>query len=140
MVDSLMLRSRLFWKYVIVLVFLVSGALVTSGAVEIYFSYQENKTALVSVQWVLFGYSLAFGPDVKGLIGGLDWAGLSGVGIVPNADYAATVPHIAFMAYQMMFAVITPALMAAGVKGILAVGTDVFHIFAKAIMGTRTPW
>ena len=43
-------RSRLFWKYVIVLVFLVSGALVTSGAIEIYFSYQENKTALVSVQ------------------------------------------------------------------------------------------
>jgi len=43
-------RSRLFWKYVIVLVFLVSGALVTSGAVEIYFSYQENKAALVSVQ------------------------------------------------------------------------------------------
>ena len=43
-------RSRLFWKYVIVLVFLVSGALVTSGAIEIYFSYQENKTALVRVQ------------------------------------------------------------------------------------------
>src|SRR5512137_204912 len=43
-------RSRLFWKYVIVLVFLVSGALVTSGAIEIFFSYQENKTALVSVQ------------------------------------------------------------------------------------------
>ena len=43
-------RSRLFWKYVIVLVFLVGGALVTSGAVEIYFSYQENKAALVSVQ------------------------------------------------------------------------------------------
>jgi Amt family ammonium transporter len=67
--------------------------------------------ALVSVQWILFGYSLAFGPDVKGLIGGLDWAGLSGVGLSPNPDYAATVPHLAFMAYQMMFAVITPALI-----------------------------
>ena len=67
--------------------------------------------ALVSVQWILFGYSLAFGPDVKGLIGGLDWAGLAGVGAAPNADYAATVPHLAFMAYQMMFAVITPALI-----------------------------
>jgi hypothetical protein len=43
-------RSRLFWKYVVVLVFLVSGALVTSGAIEIYVSYQENKTALVGVQ------------------------------------------------------------------------------------------
>jgi Amt family ammonium transporter len=67
--------------------------------------------ALVSIQWVLFGYSLAFGPDVKGLIGSLDWAGLNGVGLAPNPDYAATVPHLAFMAYQMMFAVITPALI-----------------------------
>jgi Amt family ammonium transporter len=67
--------------------------------------------ALVSVQWVLIGYSLAFGPDVNGLIGSLDWAGLAGVGTAPNADYAATVPHLAFMAYQMMFAVITPALI-----------------------------
>ena len=67
--------------------------------------------ALVSVQWVLFGYSLAFGPDVKGWIGNLDWAGLSGVGVLPNKDYAGTVPHLAFMAYQMMFAVITPALI-----------------------------
>jgi len=67
--------------------------------------------ALVSIQWILIGYSLAFGPDVKGFIGSLDWAGLSGVGFAPNADYAATVPHLAFMAYQMMFAVITPALI-----------------------------
>jgi Amt family ammonium transporter len=67
--------------------------------------------ALVSVQWVLIGYSLAFGPDVKGIIGNLDWAGLAGVGLAPNPDYAATVPHLAFMAYQMMFAVITPALI-----------------------------
>ena len=67
--------------------------------------------ALVSVQWVLIGYSLAFGPDVQGIIGRLDWAGLSGVGLSPNPDYAATVPHLAFMAYQMMFAIITPALI-----------------------------
>jgi Amt family ammonium transporter len=67
--------------------------------------------ALVSVQWVLVGYSLAFGPDVKGIIGGLDWAGLNGVLLSPNKDYAPTVPHLAFMAYQMMFAIITPALI-----------------------------
>jgi ammonium transporter, Amt family len=71
--------------------------------------------ALVSVQWILFGYSLAFGPDVKGLIGSFSWAGLAGVGIAPNADYAATVPHLAFMAYQMMFAIITPALISGAV-------------------------
>lgn len=67
---------------------------------------------VISIQWVLFGYSLAFGPDVLGLIGGLDWVGLAGVGAAPNADYAATVPHQAFMLFQMMFAVITPALIA----------------------------
>jgi Amt family ammonium transporter len=66
---------------------------------------------LVSLQWVLFGYSLAFGPDFKGLIGSLAWAGLRGVGAAPNPDYAATVPHSAFMIFQMMFAVITPALI-----------------------------
>jgi Amt family ammonium transporter len=71
--------------------------------------------ALISVQWILFGYSLAFGPDIHGLIGSLDWAGLSGVGAAPNPDYAPTVPHLAFMIYQAMFAVITPALISGAV-------------------------
>jgi Amt family ammonium transporter len=67
--------------------------------------------AVISVQWVLFGYSLAFGPDVGGLVGSLRWAGLSGVGGAPNPDYAATIPHQAFMVFQLMFAIITPALI-----------------------------
>src|SRR5690242_13003025 len=67
--------------------------------------------ALISVQWVLWGYTLAFGPDKGGIIGGLDWLGLHGVGAAPNPDYAATIPHSAFMVFQMMFAVITPALI-----------------------------
>src|SRR3954466_14091769 len=68
--------------------------------------------ALISVQWVLWGYTLAFSPDTGfGIIGGLGWLGLNGVGQDPNADYAATVPHLAYMAFQMMFAVITPALI-----------------------------
>jgi Amt family ammonium transporter len=66
---------------------------------------------LVTVLWALVGYSLAFGPDKAGLIGGLDFAGLSGVGAAPSA-YAPTVPASAFMVFQMMFAVITPALIA----------------------------
>jgi Amt family ammonium transporter len=66
---------------------------------------------LISVQWVLWGYSLAFGPSVGGFIGSLGWVGLNGVGQDPNADYAATIPHLAFMAFQMMFAIITPALI-----------------------------
>jgi Amt family ammonium transporter len=67
--------------------------------------------ALISVQWALWGYTLAFGPSVGGFIGGLNWLGLNGVGLEPNPDYAATIPHQAFMVYQMMFAVITPALI-----------------------------
>ena len=65
----------------------------------------------VTLQWVVFGYSLSFGPDIKGLIGNLDWAMLKNVGLEPNADYAGTIPHQAFMIFQMMFAVITPALI-----------------------------
>jgi ammonium transporter, Amt family len=68
--------------------------------------------ALISVQWVLWGYSLAFSPDTGlGIIGGLQWIGLNGVGQEPDPDYAATVPHLAYMVFQMMFAVITPALI-----------------------------
>lgn len=66
---------------------------------------------ILSLQWVLFGYSLSFGPDQGGVIGSLAWAGLNGVGQDPNPDYAATIPHLAFMIYQAMFAVITPALI-----------------------------
>jgi ammonium transporter, Amt family len=67
--------------------------------------------ALISLQWVLVGYTLAFGGSLGGLLGGMDFLGLSGVGSEPNADYAPTIPHLAFAAYQMMFAIITPALI-----------------------------
>ena len=66
---------------------------------------------LISIQWILYGYSLAFGKDIGGLIGGLEFLGFSGVGAEPNPDYAATIPHMAFAGFQMMFAVITPALI-----------------------------
>ena len=69
-------------------------------------------TCVISLQWVLYGYSLAFGPDSgMGIIGSLKWAGLNFVGGQPNPDYAATIPHQAFMIFQAMFAVITPALI-----------------------------
>jgi ammonium transporter, Amt family len=67
--------------------------------------------ALISIQWVVVGYSLAFGPDHAGIIGGLDWLALAGVGQEPNPDYAATIPALSFMAFQLMFAIITPALI-----------------------------
>ncbi|MBL8025196.1 MAG: ammonium transporter [Fibrobacteres bacterium] len=66
---------------------------------------------LITIQWTVFGYSLSFGPDVKGFIGNLDWAFLKGVGADPFAGYAATIPHSVFMIFQCMFAVITPALI-----------------------------
>ena len=69
--------------------------------------------AIVSVTWVLVGFSLAFGPDVNGagLIGGLDFVGFANVGLEPNAAYAATIPFVLFAAFQLMFAAITPALI-----------------------------
>jgi len=67
--------------------------------------------ALITLEWVLWGYSLSFGPDHGGLIGGLDWFGLRGVGMEPHETYGPTVPHLAFMVFQCMFAVITPALI-----------------------------
>ena len=66
---------------------------------------------LVTVIWVLWGYSLAFGPDVGGVVGNLSWFGLKGVGLSPSPDYASTIPHQAFMIFQGMFAIITPALI-----------------------------
>jgi ammonium transporter, Amt family len=65
----------------------------------------------ISLVWVLVGYSLAFSPTHHGLIGGLSWAGLKGVGMDPHSYYATTIPHLQFMSFQMMFAVITPALI-----------------------------
>jgi Amt family ammonium transporter len=106
---------------------LTSSALVllmTPGLAFFYGGLVRRKNALatimqsfiiigvISVQWALWGYSLAFGPDIGGgLLGGLQWVGLNGVGLEPNTDYAATVPHQAFMIFQAMFAIITPALI-----------------------------
>jgi len=70
---------------------------------------------IITIQWVLFGYTLAFGPDIGHVIGGLKYFALSGVGLEPNADYAATIPHQLFMVFQMMFAIITPALISGAI-------------------------
>jgi ammonium transporter, Amt family len=67
--------------------------------------------AVISIQWILIGYSLVFGPSIGGLIGSLSFAGFAGVGGAPNVAYAPTIPHIAYAAFQMTFAIITPALI-----------------------------
>ncbi len=104
---------------------LVSSALVlfmTPGLAFFYGGMVRKKNMLsilmqcfiimcvLSIQWVLFGYSLSFAPS-KGFWGGFSWFGLNGVGLEPYADYAATIPHQAFMIFQAMFAIITPALI-----------------------------
>jgi len=66
---------------------------------------------LASAMWVFVGYSLCFSKGIPGIIGGFQYFGLNGVGAVPNADYASTIPQLAFAAFQMMFAIITPALI-----------------------------
>ena len=71
---------------------------------------------LASVMWVLVGYSLSFGDDIGGIIGGLNFFGFNGVGADPSA-YAPTIPHMLFAAFQMMFAIITPALITGSLTG-----------------------
>ncbi len=109
---------------------LISAALVmlmTPGLALFYGGLVRRKNVLatmtqslalvcaIGVQWVLVGYTIAFGPDVGGVTGSLAWAGLSGVGAAPNPTYAGTIPHQAFMIYQCMFAIITPALISGAV-------------------------
>ena len=104
---------------------LISSALVmlmTPGLAFFYGGMVRRKNALsvlmqcfvilcvLSLQWVVYGYSLSFAPG-QGFWGGLGWAGLKGVGLEPYADYAGTIPHQAFMIFQAMFAIITPALI-----------------------------
>jgi Amt family ammonium transporter len=71
--------------------------------------------AMVSILWVLYGYTLSFGPDAGGVIGNLSWIGLTGVGQEPSSVYATTVPHLAFMMFQATFAIITVALITGAV-------------------------
>lgn len=68
------------------------------------------------VMWILFGYALAFGGNHAGIIGGMKWFGFQGVGMKPG-PYAVTIPNLAFAAFQMMFAMITPALITGSVAG-----------------------
>lgn len=67
--------------------------------------------AIITVEWVLWGYTMSFGPDHWGIIGGLSMLGLEGVGMTPSPDYGSTIPQLAFMIFQCMFAIITPALI-----------------------------
>jgi Amt family ammonium transporter len=88
------------------------GGMVSSKNIVSVLKQSLLILALISVQWVVIGYSLAFGPDAGGgLIGDLSLFGLRGVGFAPDPNYAATIPALVFMIFQAMFAIVTPALI-----------------------------
>ena len=86
--------------------------------------------AIVGLTWILWGYSLAFGPDIGGFIGNLKWFGLAGVSATEAGPYAATIPHQAFMVFQAKFAIITPALIAGAFAERIKFSTFVVFIVA----------
>ncbi len=83
---------------------------------------------IVSVQWVLFGYSIAFGPDVHHLFGNLSWAFFNNVGATPDSNYAGTIPNMLYGIFQMMFAIITPALIVGGLAERVKFGSFLLFI------------
>ena len=89
------------------------GGMVRSKNVLSTMMHSFIAISLVSVIWVFWVYSLAFAPDIGGVIGGLDWVGLTGVGEAPNGE--STIPHAAFMIFQLMFAGITVALISGAI-------------------------
>lgn len=86
------------------------GGLVRSKTVVSMIGLSFLAFALASVQWVLFGYSLSFGSDISGFIGGLNFLGLGGVGMDP-APLAGTIPHLVYMMFQLVFAAVTLAIL-----------------------------
>lgn len=87
------------------------GGMVKSKNVLSTTMHSYAAMVIVSIQWIFIGYTLAFGPGVKGFIGGLDWSFLQNVGMQPNAAYSGTIPHLLFVIFQMMFAIITAAVI-----------------------------
>jgi len=90
------------------------GGMVGSKNVLSSFMHSFIALGIITLQWVVIGYSLAFGSDMGGgFIGGFEFAFLNGVGLEPQEG--STIPHILFMAFQMMFAIITPALISGAI-------------------------
>ena len=87
------------------------GGMVKSKNVLSITVQSYGALVLISIQWILIGYTLAFGPDIKGIIGNLDWAFLKNVGVEAFSDYSASIPHLLFVIFQMMFAIITAAVI-----------------------------
>lgn len=128
---------------------LVSAALVllmTPGLALFYAGMVRGKNVLgtilqsfimisvISIEWVYIGYSMAFGPDVGGVIGDLSFFALRGVSSAPSPDYATTIPQTVFMIYQCMFAIITPALITGSFAERMRFGPFLFFSLAWTIL------
>lgn len=87
------------------------GGMVKSKNVLSTTTHSYAALVIISIQWVFVGYSLAFGPDINGFIGNLDWSFFNNVGVEINADYSSSIPHSLFAVFQMMFAIITAAVI-----------------------------
>jgi len=107
------------------------GGMVRSKNVLGTMTHSFLVLCVVSLVWAFCGYSLAFAPDKGGVIGGLEWTLLSGVGAAPHPVYAPTVPHVAFMLFQLLFAAFTPALI---------VGAFAERIRFSALVGFTVAW
>ncbi len=129
-----------------VLVSMAMVMLMTPGLAVFYGGLVRNKNVLntvlmsfialgvISLEWFVLGYSMSFGHDVGGIIGGLNHFFLKGVGLSPSPNYATTIPQGLFMLFQMMFAIITPALISGAIVERMKFSAYVFFILAWAIL------
>ncbi|GAB6886918.1 ammonium transporter [Desulfothermus okinawensis JCM 13304] len=120
--------------------------LMTPGLALFYGGLVRNKNVLnttlmsficlgiISVEWFFIGYSMSFGKDVGGIIGGLNHIFLAGVGLEPSQNYATTIPHALFMLFQMMFAIITPALISGAIVERMKFSAYVLFVLFWAIL------
>lgn len=115
------------------LAFFYGGMVRRKNAVDTIFQ-SFIAIALISVQWVVLGYSLAFGTDIGHFIGGLNFLGLKGVGYAANSNYASNIPQSLFMLFQMMFAIITPALISGAVAERIKFSSYMVFILAWATL------
>lgn len=110
------------------------GGMVKSKNVLSTAMHSYMPMALVSILWVLVGYSLSFSTGGNAFIGNLDWAGLNGVGFEPNEDYSATIPHNMFMMFQMTFAVLTVAIISGGFAERMRFSAFIIFIIAWSLL------
>lgn len=110
------------------------GGLVSRKNVLTIMMQSYISMGIVTIIWFVAGFSLAFGPDIGGVIGGLNYAFLNGVGLTPNSSYGATIPFITFFSYQQMFAIITPALITGAFADRVNFKSYLFFLVAWSIL------